>query len=265
TILITIMSFLKFFFLSSAISTTLLGFTSPIPGPLDIRIGPESYHLTRIRAGGTEQRGLLGGVSGTVERRKRNGIYAAADGYYASGILRGHTRVNKDLDSRYHEAAIEGRAGFTIHSCYARRFDATPYLGYGYFTAKNALRPPSPIAVVFHDDYEYLAAGCLTRIVLNEHFSLGVNFTSQFSFGGKSRVTDDPILPDQELKMGEVMQFEGELPVRYVGCCMGWPITSTLGFFYRYRWYQGRENFPYDFFETRFHIYGVKWVFGTYF
>lgn len=238
---------------------------SPLPalldlfsGPYQVYTGPEVYHVTRIRGKGVEQRGLLVGEHSGFEHIVPHTVYLGLDGYYATGTLRGHNSINLDMDSTLREAEVEGRAGFTVHTRYCPFLLLAPYLGYGHFYSKNHILPPYPLPVTLHDDFSYLSAGFKTRIILSQGFTIGIDFKIKVPFQTNSKVTGYPDQPDTILHMGEEEQYEAELPIQFDFCWGGWPLGLELVPFYRYRHFGGREDFPFNFVETRFHILGVR-------
>ncbi len=239
----------------------LEGVKSPLPDCMNFSIGPTVYHLLRERHGGAVQKGLMAGMTGVLERRKANSIYIAAEGYFAKGVLYGHTSSDLELNSRMIEAQVEGRAGYTMCREFCKQLMVTPYLGYGYFECTNRLIAPSPTLITYHDKYEYLAAGLLHRYHFCPELSIGLDFKGRFSFVGRSHV-QDPRFNNPTLTMGDVMQYEILIPVRYDGCYCGWKWNWQLEPFYLFRVYHQKDNFPFDFIKTRFHLWGLKAEFG---
>ncbi len=80
-------------------------------GPYRLSVGPEVYHLKRLKATGAKQTGVLGGIQVDFERWRPKAIYWGVQYSWAGGRLNGHKANGAKLASRLTETLIEGRFG----------------------------------------------------------------------------------------------------------------------------------------------------------
>ncbi|MFQ5729470.1 MAG: hypothetical protein ACE5GN_03825 [Waddliaceae bacterium] len=233
----------------------------PIKHPHYLFIGPEIYHLKRMRKGGSKQTGWLYGGKTIYERYKRCGFYWVLEGYYSLGRITGSTASGKRLKSDLTDREIEGRLGYSFCIRKWRNLTLTPYGGYGYFYSKNDFHHPSPLPCEFHNRFNYGSAGLAAAICLTPSLEATANIKAKFMLKGKSRVKDDPDYNNVTLQMNNETQYEVEAPLRYYTCCRGWNIVASIAPFYRFRHYGGHANYPFDFIDTKFHIYGGRVLF----
>lgn len=248
-------------------------------------LGPEVFHAKRIRKGGSEQSGYLYGGYGSYERIRRNAIYWGVDGYYAQGTLNGHNGEDK-LKSRIKEYEIEARLGYTWNpKCLCRKLWLTPLVSWGYFEEKNQFINPSPVEVDFKTRFHFAGIGFLSRYCVTERWSVGVNFFAKHMFGARCLVTDhsgfggpvgddddddeefDELLEDledgdtEDLVVEDKFLYQLELPITYKLCCGRYPpLELSVVPFFRYRHYGGHQNYPHDFIDTRFRIFGTRFL-----
>lgn len=225
-----------------------------IGGGHQISIGPEIYHVQRKQEGDVEQTGNLYGGRITYERLKRYSFYWGIDGLYATGQLigkRGRERAHSCLT----DANIEGRLGYTLQaSCWGVP-TFTPFVGAGFFQENNHYS--KPFRVYFCNRFSYVSVGFLASIFVIPQFSIGINFKTRIIFDGKQKVTHDPEFEGMTLHYEEKLQYRAELPLIYYFCWDKYPLALRLEPFYEYRQYGHRANFPFDFFETTFKLYGA--------
>lgn len=232
-------------------------------GPHAVAIGPDVYHLSRKREGGTHQDGWLGGFRAGYLRLRPNGIYAAADLRYAIGTQDGKTSSGADLKSRLQEFEIEGDLGWTFGVCPGGRlFTLTPYLGYGYFWSSNQFRNPSPSTATFRDTYGFTAVGVATTINLCDCWSIGANFKARWMSDAKQTVIDGPAGHDVVLRIDPRWLYSLDIPITYQfearGCCL----FASLIPYWQQRDYGGTEGVDGDFIDTHYDIWGARLMFG---
>lgn len=240
---------------------TALHFIKAI-GPHRLSLGPECYYLKRERQGGTWQNGWFYGGRITYDRTKANGFYAGALARAAGGVLQGETASGATLKSNASECAVEGDLGWTFGFCIIRPLLITPFVGYGYFKGVNDFKSPSPLTLKFTDRYGYTAGGIFSNIEITSCISLGLNFRAKWMSEPKETVSGDPDNGDLALQVGEHWLYEAEVPLNYGFSWCNWCCHASLVPFWERRDYGGRENFPFDFIETRYTIYGLRLLLG---
>lgn len=228
-------------------------------------LGPDIYHVKRLRRGGTHQSGVLCGVRGGYDRIKRYNFYVGVEGAWASGEITGESASGSHLKSTLTEAEIEGRLGYTLGTKHACRPTFTPFVGVGYFNQTNKFRAPSPVPLHFTDTFQYGVVGFLSNIYFMPCLSAGVNFKAKFVYDPRSRISNDPEGEDVTLKFGEKTQYEVDLPITFYFdfCDQCWTLSGVP--FYIYRHYGEMPNFPFDFVETKYIIYGGRLLLGLQF
>jgi len=220
-------------------------------------IAPELYHVKRTKVGGSEQTGVLYGGQIGYDRFKRYGWYVGFEGLYATGHLKGYSGKKERIKSDLSDAYAEGRFGYTFQQkCgYHARF--TPYLGGGYFRERNNFKNPSPVPAHFNTHYWYAAVGFLSQASLTPRYDLGLNFKAKFIYDPRCKVTHDPKSDNFTQLINEKVHYRVEVPLTY----HYWEGSDKLMFslvpFYEYRRYGFRVNFPADFIDTRFNLYGA--------
>ena len=235
-------------------------FQNLITGPHRGFIGPEIYHMKRIKKSGSQQTGWLYGGSALYERLKNQGCYWALSGYYTYGCLTGKTAPGDRLKSKLSETEIEGRLGYSFCLNQRKSLSLTPYAGYGSLYSKNQFVAPSPFVYTFHDRFHYGAVGLLSSICLTPSLETGFDFKAKFMVEGKSIVAGDPDNDKVSLLMENETHYEINIPTRYHSCWKNYDIIVSLVPFYRFRHYGGRESYPSHFVDTKFHIYGGKCI-----
>lgn len=230
----------------------------PIKGPHRVFLGPELYHTKRTKKGGSEQTGWLFGGHGNYERKRHNYLYWSLDGYYAYGELNGETPSGKTLKSDITDRQIEGRLGYAFCLKNWKKFTLIPYGGYGYFDSRNDFKKPSPRQCEYFNHFYYGAAGFEASFYPFPCFEFGINFKASFMNEGKCKLKGDPDSGDVTLLIENKTQYEVDLPLRYYACWCDRNIVAIFSPFYRFRHYGGRVNWPYDFIDTKFQIYGAK-------
>lgn len=222
-----------------------------------LALGPETYWVKRTKDGGTKQTGCLWGGRLTFNRIKCFGWYLGADLLYASGTLNGHSNTNK-IRSTLSDTNVEGRFGYTLQQRSDRAPSFTPFFGIGYFRETNNFRSPTPIQVHFRNTFTYIPFGFLSHVYINPQIGMGLNFKVRYLFQHKNTVSNDPENDTMTLHYREKLQYRVELPLTYDLCFRNRLWRISLDPFYEYRNYGYLPNYPFDFLDTKFNIYGVN-------
>lgn len=229
----------------------------PIKCPHQFYLGPEIYKSCRKREGGTWQDGWLYGARGGYDYIKRYCFYIGGDVLYAEGTLDGKSAKGNKLRSHMTDASIEGRFGYTFQRKHGRHASLTPFVSAGFFSEKNNYVKPSPIPVHFHTKYSYVGGGFLSKIDITRNLEGGVNLKIRWTLDPKCYVSHDPEFDDMKQVVEERFQYRVEIPFKYqFWTCQDVFVVGAIPF-YEYRQYGHRANFPFDFFETEFNIYGI--------
>ncbi len=225
-------------------------------------IGPEIYYIERTTEKGTKQNGCMYGERISYDRVRGWNIYYGADQYYAKGTISGKTKKGTRLKSTLTDAEVEGRLGFTFEKCSWKRAFFTPFGGYGYFAGTNKYRSPSPIHVKFRPRFSYYTAGFLSGFNISNCFRIGANFKAKFMVGATNKIEDDPDFDTLHQDIGESILYQVDIPLTYRFCdCNFESYEISLVPFYRTRCYGAKENYPFDFFETKFKMWGARLMF----
>lgn len=229
------------------------------PLPHKFSIGPEIYHLQRIREGGTKQDGWMYGLKVSYEMIKRYCFYFGIEGLYAKGNLKGHTGFDDRLKSSFTDQSIEARFGYTFQGKCFLQPAFTPFVGYGYLKETNKFHDPSPMLLKFITTYRFIAYGFLSGVAPNDQLNIGFNFKSWTPIHARTKVTDDPEMDeDISMLMGERFNYRIELPVFYRFLPCNDHLEVGLVPFYELRHYGKRENFPFDYFDTKLRMWGIN-------
>lgn len=223
-----------------------------------ITVAPEYYHLKRNRAGGTSQRGNLGGIRISYDHIKRYKFYWGAQAFWGTGILNGRTASDSKIRSRWTDEMVEGYLGYTFQTKNFPYFSFTPFGGYGYFRETNKFISPSPLHVKFTTTFGYFAYGFLSNTMITPCISVGLNARFRTPWEPRCKVSDDPDFDDLKQLVGEQLQYRIEIPIVYQKKFIFDFVEFGLMPFYEYREYGGRENFPFDFLKTKIKIYGIN-------
>ncbi len=221
-------------------------------------LGPEIYHVARTREGGTKQRGFLYGARLGYDYIRRYAFYWGIDGLYARGTLSGETGEKKRLKSELTDINLETRFGYTFQSKACHHFSFTPFIGVGYFWEMNNYQHPSPIEAHFRNEFFYVPVGFLSQLFIYPKVSLGLNFKTRYLLKGTTKVTHDHNQDNHTLHYEHKLQYRVDLPLTYYFCWRNYDVILGLIPFYEYRHYGHQANFPFDFLETKFRIYGVN-------
>lgn len=223
-----------------------------------ISICPEIYRVERHRAGGTKQKGNSAGVRFTYDRVKRYNYYLGAQLFYGTGILRGHTGGGDKIRSRFTQKQIEGNVGYTFQSKCFPHISFTPFAGYGYFRDVNKFSPPSNLQIQFTTQFRYASFGFLSSVYAFPCFTVGLNARFKWPWQTRCKVTDDPDFETIRQIVKDKLHYRIELPLTYFGCLLQDHVEMALVPFFEQRLYGARENFPFDFFKTKYTLYGIN-------
>lgn len=218
-------------------------------------IGPEIYHVKRLKEGGAEQNGTLYGVRLGYDHVGYFNLYWGVDALWARGTLEGHVRDEK-LKSQFTDRNAEARLGYTFAFRW-RCASFTPYFGVGRFWETNNYQDPSPLKVHFKNRFSYVPVGFLSEIFVTPTLSVGLNFKVRIIFEGEQTVTHDPKFDKLIQHYDEKLQYRVELPITYFYCWGCHPLAVSLVPFFDYRHYGHRANFPFDFLDTKLKLYGA--------
>jgi len=224
-----------------------------------LSIAPEIQFMVRTRGEDNRQTGLLYGMRLNYDRFMPWSLYWGGEAFVAWGSLDGKNGFGDHLHSHKRDSDVEARLGYTMqfHACCAP-FYFSPFVVGGYFEGTNRYVAPSPLELRFCNYFPYMGLGFLSRTYTTETFSIGLNFKTKFTIGAKSLITDDPDFDDQLLIIEDKVLYELDIPFNFRYCCWGHPFEFSLTAFYRYRHYGEHSNFPFDFVDTRFQVWGGR-------
>ncbi|MCH9628087.1 MAG: hypothetical protein S4CHLAM2_17390 [Chlamydiales bacterium] len=226
--------------------------------PLQIYVGEESYYFWRARDGGTKQEGRIDGVRVGFDRLKRYGWYLGADYLYAAGPLTGKTGRGSSLNSELTDEIFEARFGYTLQKDTCDRPFITPFIGWGCFKETNRFYPPSNLTCKFTDTFNFIAVGFLSGVNLTPLLSMGINFKVRFMQDAQSKVTEDPLFDDVTLQIEDETAYRLEIPFTYTPCHAFLGLGGQVAPFYEFRHFGGREGYPFNFRDTKFHLLGMR-------
>lgn len=229
-------------------------------GVLETHIGPEIYHIYRIKDKGGKQLGTLYGARIGYNYIHYRHLYWGIDALWAKGILKGKMEENK-LKSTFKDVNIEARFGYTFHSKYWQDAYFIPYLGLGYFWENNFYQSPSPLPIHFKNRFSYLPFGFFFQFFVSSNWSIGTNLKIRYLLEAKQYATNDPKHASLTQYYEENCQYRVELPIAYSLCWKKSFFIFSLTPFYEYRSYGYRVNFPFDFLETKLKLYGASLIF----
>jgi len=223
-----------------------------------VYLGPETYHLRRNREGGSHQEGQLNGLRVGFDYIRKHSWYFGLDYLYATGEVKGRSRRGSRLQSELTDQNVEVRVGYRLRQAENGQPYIIPFGGYGYLREVNDFRLPSPLPFKFTDTIEYVAIGFLSGVNFTPLISIGINFKVRFMLNGKSRITEDPFREDATLMIENEIQYRLDLPIKITPCHTLFGIDFSCIPFYEFRHFGGREDFPFDFMDTKFYLYGVQ-------
>ncbi len=233
-------------------------------GPHRISVGPEIYFMQRCKRGGSKQRGFLYGGRFSYDRIRRSALYWGGDILYAVGNLCGHNSDSEELRTCKRDFEVEGRLGYTLKKKWGCCYWLTPYFGGGFFQGTNQFIDPSPMQYKVINRYPFISLGFLSRVDINALFGIGVDFKAKYSIGACSKITGDadPNVDHARFVIEDKFSYDVDVPLYFNTCICAKKVDIRFVPFYRFRHYGAHENFPFDFIDTRFHMYGARLMFS---
>jgi len=225
---------------------------------LEFYAGPEISYLERQRQTGTHQEGQINGLRVGVDRIKRHGFYLGADYLYGCGEIEGKNSREKAIFSNFSNEIIEVRLGYCLQHDWPKKQFFIPFGGWGSFTQSNQFIPPTEMICTFTEHFNFFVVGFLSGFNFTPLLSMGINFKVRFMQNSACDITDDPYFDDITMIVKDSTQYRLELP--FVCKSRGpWLLTKiALIPFYELRQFGGRESFPFDYIETKYHLYGAN-------
>lgn len=222
---------------------------------LRLSLGPELYHVSRFREGGTKQHGWLFGGRFICDHVRRYTFYWGIEAASAGGTLYGTSGKGAFLKSHMCDRSIESRLGYTFQKKQGHRFAFTPFVGAGYYIENNNFKRPSQLPLHFKTTYRYVTAGFISSAYITPNLSVGVNLKLRHMLDPECKITHDPARGSAYLKIAnETVQYRVEMPISYLPCS---PYSLTAMPFFEMRNYGRRVSYPFDFLRTRYYNYGV--------
>nr|NGX58032.1 hypothetical protein [Chlamydiota bacterium] len=175
----------------------------------------------------------------------------------------GEDTMEYPMDSRLTDAQVEGRFGYSTYSNYCKPLLIIPFFGYGKFFSINSFSKSFRLPVTYHNEFEFFSAGLKTRLMVNDNLTIGFNFKLKSMFEGLRRITDDPNREDATIRMGDELQYSFDFPIQYDFCYCGWRVFANVTPFYRLRNYGYRAHSTFDFYETQFNLFGLRFLAGA--
>lgn len=219
-------------------------------------IGPEAYYVKRTREGGAKQNGYLAGIRAGYDYLRGYAFYVGLEGVYATGRLKGEFGEGEKLRSHLTDANVEGRLGYTFESQSCYQASLTPFAGIGYFWEINKYGKPAYLPIHFENTFYYVPIGFLSRVFITPEISVGLNFKARFLIDGKIKASHDPEWEGSFImRYEDKVQYRIDLPFTYYW--LNQHVAISLVPFYEYRHYGYRINFPQNFLDTQFRLYGA--------
>jgi len=190
------------------------------------------------------------GFSGQMERDGTN-LWSAAEISWARGELSGVNSANAVTFSIASDKECELDVGYTLS-----RF--TPFIGYGRFVSSTEFVEPSPILCSFRHTGSFAVCGINLLSQLTECLHYEVRAKARYMYDGKQTIVREQGVDSITLAMRNKMHYEIELPITYSFSLSQTVCATTISPFYRYIHFGGRENFPFNFQETKYRIMGGR-------
>lgn len=130
-------------------------------------VAPQYSYMILRSHGKKKQRGSLGGITGEVEYKKREHVYANASFLWDQGDIHadGHRSNN------WKEAVATGVVGYTV--AISDHLSTTPYAGFGY---RKVMQQHGFLDRITLDYYQYFVPfGFLTDFCFGPRFTLSLN------------------------------------------------------------------------------------------
>ncbi|CRX37610.1 hypothetical protein [Estrella lausannensis] len=260
------MPFIRFIYLIALLTTMAPLDAALVFGPHRLSAFAEGGRVSRKRQGGTHQKGALLGYGCEYERLKNSGIYLLGRAVGDEGTLRGRTGSGFKIKSRYDSQEYFGRGGWSF--CFGERdsFVVAPFAGGGYFRSENRFVDPSPIPVNMQVHFLYALGGLTFEWRKQEDLYYTFSFQGKKPFDPECVIKDDPELFEIHQLFKSKMQWDVETGFRKMwGACFGCKGALEGQLFYRHSRYGKKENFPFDFADTRQKFWGIRIGFSALF
>lgn len=229
-------------------------------GPHTFYVGPEFAHYQRKREGGSKQSGHLVGGHFRYDRISPCSFYWALDAHYDTGWASGKTASGSKIKSTLNEYEFEGRLGYSFFKPTISNLLIIPYATYSYFYGLNEFHKPSPVRCKLHDHLNLAGGGLWVSFCLTDCCRVGIDFTGKYIVSGKNRITDDPDYDDVKLAIESKWQYEIEVPIEFSIPCCDRCLEFRFVPFYSFRHLGGKPNYPFDYIETKYKIYGAQFM-----
>lgn len=219
--------------------------------------GISSYYIKRKREGGSRQTGGLVGAYVHYERLCPWGFYWSGEMLRTSGDLEGSSSGGTSLDSHLTEWESEASLGYAFPFHVGKPSLIVPFAGVGYFESTNDFHLPSPMTITIQNRFVFASVGFLWRIAWNECTHVSLRFRTHYAFDAKNSIYNDPVFGDLELFVEDRPQYSIDLPIHYQCCGEKGNTSVVFTPFFQRRHLGGRENFPFDFIDTKFYLLGA--------
>lgn len=223
----------------------------------EFSLNPEIYFLERVREGGTRQKGWMKGIRVSYEHIQRCSIYWGGHYLYGRGTLHGHNAAPNAIKSTFTDQDAEARLGFTFQSKRCMHPTIIPYLGYGYFSEINDFKSPSPVKIKLKTSSPYMGLGFISFLTVKPGLTIGFNFKGKWNYRTRCKIGNDPQFNNPEMIVENKINYRLELPIKYEYPTLCNHFIIGVCPFYERRHYGGRENFPFDFLDTKIKTYGI--------
>lgn len=223
-----------------------------------ISIGPEYNYIKRTREGGVRQSGNTIGLRANYDYISRYCFYVGAQAYYGTGTLNGNSGYDTKIKSKWVDQLVEGYLGYTFQGKESPNFSFTPYAGFGYICEANKFGSPSPLHLKFTTKFRYFAYGFISSAMVLPYLKIGLNGRFRSPYDPKCKVSNDPDFENITQIVGEHLQYRIELPITYLANLICGHCQISVTPFYEERKYEGRRNYPFDFFKTSYRMYGFN-------
>lgn len=224
---------------------------------------PEVYHLKREKKGGASQKGNIVGGRLRYDRLKRYGYYWGLEGCMGKGTLHGASGAGHKLHSHYYNYEVEGRIGYTLQCKEGLQYSFTPFIGGGYLSEKNNFSNKAPLPLHTNIHFGFVEAGFIAAMRPLDPLHIGFELKLKMPYEPKCKISHDPEEAAFSQKIGERLQVRMEWPLILRFDCSSWTLNATP--FYEYRNYGAHVNFPFDFIQTRYQIWGLSIGVGGWF
>ena len=220
-------------------------------------LGPEIYHVHRVKKGCGSQDGTALGFRGSIEANFERHGFLATNFLVSSAHLSGKNS-DSALQSKFINNYLEIVAGYNFFfNCFACEFKLTPFFGYGSMWENNSFKQKKPIRISFRNQLIYFPLGFHFVYKINDRYSTGVTALLRYIWDGAVQVKD-PFYKKLVQRYEEHPQYRLEAFLNFCIelCKKNVDLSSSI--FYEYRHYGSAINFPFDFIDTKFEFWGIN-------